>query len=41
MLRRRLRDVVDVVVAVGVGELLWRVVLDLGKDERGEGGGLG
>lgn len=36
----RLGDVVDVVVPVGVGELLGRVVLDLGQDQRGEGGGL-
>ena len=36
-----LGDVVDVVVAVGVGELLRGVVADLGEDEGGEGGGLG
>lgn len=31
----------DVVVAVGVGELLRRIVGDFGKDEGGEGRGLG
>lgn len=41
MLGRRLGDVVDVVVAVGVGELLWCVVLYFGEDERGQGGRLG
>lgn len=40
MLGGRLGDVVDVVVTVGVGELLGGVVLDLGQDQRGEGGGL-
>ncbi|ROW09700.1 hypothetical protein VMCG_02453 [Cytospora schulzeri] len=41
MLGRGLGDVVDVVVAVGVGELLGRVVLYFGEDERGQGGRLG
>lgn len=36
----RFGDVVDVVRAVGVGQLLGGVVLDLGKDDGGEGGGL-
>lgn len=35
-----LGDVVDVVVAVGVGQLLRGGVVNLGEDERGEGGGL-
>lgn len=34
-------DVVDVVGAVGVGELLGGGVLNFGEDEGGEGGGLG
>lgn len=40
MLRGRLGDVVDVVVAVRVGQLLWGVMVDLGEDERREGRGL-
>lgn len=40
MLRGRFGDVVDVVVAVGVRELLRGFVCDFGEDERGEGGGL-
>lgn len=40
VLGRRLGDIVDVVVAVRVGELLWGVVADLGENERGEGRGL-
>lgn len=40
MLRGRLGDVVDVVGAVGVGELLRGRVLDLGEDEGGERRGL-
>ena len=34
-------DVVDVVLVVGVGELLWRVVGDLREDQRCERGGAG
>jgi len=34
-------DVVDVVLVVGVGELLGLVVGDFGEDEGGEAGGLG
>jgi hypothetical protein len=34
-------DVVDLVLAVGVGELLGARVLNLWEDEGGEGGGLG
>lgn len=41
MLRGCLGDVVDVVVAVGVGEFLRCVVGDLGEDQGGKGGGLG
>lgn len=36
----RLGDVVDLVLAVGVGELLRGGVLDLGEDKGGERGGL-
>lgn len=46
MFRRRFGNIVDLMLAVGIGELLWCVVLNLGKDEgrerrglRGRGGG--
>lgn len=40
MIGKGLGDVVDLVLTVGVGELLRGRVLDLGQDERCEGGGL-
>ena len=36
MVARGFGDIVDVVVAVGVGELLGRGVVNLGEDEGGE-----
>ena len=39
--RGRVGDVVDEVLVVGVGELLWGGVGDFGEDEGGERGGLG
>lgn len=41
MLGGALGDIVDVVVAVGVGEFLRGVVANLGEDEGSERGGLG
>lgn len=41
MRRRGFGDVVDVVRAMGVRQLLRRVVVDLGEDQGGEGRGLG
>ena len=41
VVRGRVGNVVDLVVAVGVGELLRGAVLDLGEDEGGERRGLG
>ncbi len=41
MVRGGVGDVVDVVLVVGVGELLGLVVGDFGEDEGGEAGGLG
>jgi hypothetical protein len=41
VLRGRGRDVVDVVSALGVGELLRGGMVDLGEDDGGEGGSLG
>lgn len=41
MLGGTLGNIVDVVVAVSVGELLRGVVVDLGEDEGGERRGLG
>lgn len=37
MFRGRFGDIVDLVLAVSVGELLRVCVLDLGEDEGGEG----
>lgn len=37
VLGRRFGDVVDLVVPVGVGQLLRLLVLDLGQDQRREG----
>lgn len=37
MFRWRFGDIVDLVLAVGVGEFLRVCVLDLGQDEGGEG----
>lgn len=37
MLGGGLGDIVYLVLAMGVGELLWRGVLDLGEDEGSEG----
>lgn len=41
MVRWGVGDVVDVVLVVGVGELLRLVVRNFGEDERGETGGCG
>lgn len=41
MVRGRLGDIVDLVLAVGVGEFLGGGVFDLGEDEGGEGRCLG